>query len=254
MPGRVAGKVAIVTGGANGMGAAEAAMLAREGAKVCIMDVRADLSGPVLKRIADEGGDAFFEEGNVTSEDDWKRVIAATVSRYGKLDILVNNAGIGARQYDPESVEDWHHVMNVNMTSMFIGTKLAVKEMIKAGGGAIVNLASISSLVADGGNNPVYGASKGAVWNYTKQAAALYAKNNIRVNSVHPGFMPRMIQRNDEKVDPAEVAFAEKLKWVPMGRIGTVDEIAYGVLFLASDEASYITGTELVIDGGFTAM
>ncbi|MBX3568048.1 MAG: glucose 1-dehydrogenase [Rhizobiaceae bacterium] len=253
MPGRVAGKVAIVSGGANGMGAAEAAMLAREGAKVCIMDVREDLAAPVVERIRDAGGEVIFVQGDVTSEDDWKRVIAETVEAFGKLTILVNNAGIGARLYDPESVEDWHHVMDVNMTSVFIGTKLAVKEMIKAGGGAIVNIASIASFIAEGGN-PVYGASKSAVWNYTKQAAVLYAKNNIRVNSVHPGFMPRMIQRNNEVVDPSEIAFAEKLKWVPMGRIGTVDEIAYGVLFLASDEASYITGTELMIDGGFTAM
>jgi NAD(P)-dependent dehydrogenase (short-subunit alcohol dehydrogenase family) len=254
MVGRLKDKVAIVTGGANGMGAAEAAMFAREGAKVTIMDVRADLAEPVVKRIRDEGGTVQFIEGNVTSEDDWSRAIRATVEAYGKLNILVNNAAIGARQYDFESVNDWRHVMDVNVTSVFIGTKLSVKEMRKAGGGSIINIASIASLSGDAENNPVYGTSKGAVWNYTKQCAAIYAKDNIRVNSVHPGFMPRMIQRNNEKVESSEVAFADKLAQVPLGRIGTVDEIAYGVLFLASDEASYITGTELVIDGGFLAL
>lgn len=253
MPGRLKDKIAIISGGANGMGAAQAAMFAREGAKVTIMDVRADLAEVVMTRIATEGGVAQFVEGNVTSEDDWKRVIETTTEAYGKLNILVNNAGIGARQFDFDSVADWRHVMDVNATSAFIGTKLSVPEMRKAGGGAIVNIASITSLSADAGNNPVYGASKGALWNYTKQAAAIYAKDNIRVNSVHPGYMPRMLQRFEEDIKPAEVAFAANIAKVPLGRIGTVDEIAYGVLFLASDEASYITGAELVIDGGFLA-
>jgi NAD(P)-dependent dehydrogenase (short-subunit alcohol dehydrogenase family) len=255
MPGRLNDKVTIISGGANGMGAAQATLFAREGAKVTIMDVRADLAADVMKRIKAEGGTAQFVEGNVTSEDDWKRVIQKTVDAYGRLNILVNNAGIGARHYDFESVDDWRHVMDVNATSVFIGTKLSVKEMRKIGGGAIVNIASIASLSGDAVNNPVYGTSKGAVWNYTKQCAAFYAKDNIRVNSVHPGFMPRMLPRNaDVKVDPPEVAFADKIAQIPLGRIGTVDEIAYGVLFMASDEASYITGTELIIDGGFLAL
>ena len=254
MTDRLKGKVAIVTGGANGMGAAQAAMFAREGARVTIMDVRADLAEAVMARIKAEGGTAQFVEGDVTKEADWTRVIEATIRAYGKLEILVNNAGIGARHYDYESVDDWRHVMDVNATSVFIGTKLCVKEMRKAGGGAIVNIASIASLVGDAVNNPVYGTSKGAVWNYTKQCAAMYAKDGIRANSVHPGFMPRMLQRDNIEVPSPEVAFASSVAQVPLGRIGTVDEVAYGVLFLASDEASYITGTELVIDGGFLAL
>jgi NAD(P)-dependent dehydrogenase (short-subunit alcohol dehydrogenase family) len=174
-----------------------------------------------------EGGEARFEQGDVTSEDDWKRVLQTTVDLYGKLDILVNNAGIGAHHFDFESVEDWRHVMDVNMTSVFTGTKPSVKEMRKSGGGAIVNIASIASLSGGAVNNPAYSTSKGAVWNYSKQCAAIYAKDNIRVNSVHPGFMPRMLQHNDEKVPPPEVAFAEKLAQIPLGRIGTVDEVAY---------------------------
>ena len=194
---------------------------------------------------------AIFQRADVTKEGDWTNAIASTIDAFGKVDILVNNAGIGARQFDPESVDDWRTVMDVNLTSMFIGTKLCVKQMRRNGGGSIVNIASIASFSGDAENNPVYGTSKGAVWNYTKQCASLYAKDNIRVNSVHPGFMPRMLQRNDEKVDPAEIAFAHKLKLIPLGRIGKLEEVAYGVLFLASDEASYITGTDLVIDGGF---
>ncbi len=254
MTGRLNGKVAIISGGANGMGAAEVAMFAKEGAKVCVLDVREDLAQPVLDRVGREGGTAIFERVDVSNEDDWVRAISKTTQKFGRLDILVNNAGIGARDYDFESVDDWNHVMKINMTSVFIGTKLAVKEMRRVGKGSIVNIASIASLSGDAVNNPVYGVSKGAVWNYTKQCAAMYGKDNIRVNSVHPGFMPRMLQKDNKPVVPSEVAFKDKMEQIPLGRIGTVDEVAYGVVFLASDEASYITGTELVIDGGFLVL
>lgn len=253
MPDRVKDKVAIVSGGANGMGAADARLLSREGAAVTIMDLRADLAEPVVTEIRAAGGRVQFVQGDVTSEDDWNRVIGDTVSAFGKLDILVNNAGIGARNFDPDSVADFRRVMDVNMTSVFIGTKLAAHEMRKAGGGSVVNISSIQGVVGDPDNNPVYATSKGAIRIYTKAAANWYARDRIRVNSVHPGYMPRMLQPNDEKVTPSDIAFASSVAWVPMGRIGTVEEVANAVLFLASDEASYTTGAELYVDGGFLA-
>jgi 3(or 17)beta-hydroxysteroid dehydrogenase len=250
---RVKGKVAIVSGGANGMGAAESKLLAAEGAAVTVMDVREDLARPVVDDIEKKGGRVIFVRGDVTKEDDWKTVIETTVATFGKLDILVNNAGIGARQFDPDSLEGWRTVMDVNVTGVFLGTKLAVHQMRKVGGGSIVNISSIAGFVGDPGNNPVYPTSKGAVRIYSKAAAVWYAKDNIRINSVHPGFMPRMLQPNDEKVTPSEIAWAENIAWVPMKRIGTVEEVAYAVLYLASDESSYCTGIELVVDGGFLA-
>ncbi|GKY87042.1 SDR family NAD(P)-dependent oxidoreductase [Sinisalibacter aestuarii] len=251
MTARLKGKVAVVTGGANGMGAAQAAMMAREGAKVCIMDVRDDLAAPVLERILDADGEAMFHRGDVTREADWEEVLAAVVARYGRLDILVNNAGIGANRLDPDSVDDWKTVMEINVMGAAIGTRLAVPIMRAGGGGAIVNISSIAAFAAFEDANPVYATSKGALWTYTRQAALTHAKDGIRVNSIHPGLMPRMLQPGNPALSDAEQGRADKLGHVPLRRLGHPDEVAYGVVFLASDEASYVTGSSLVIDGGY---
>ena len=253
MPGRVQEKVAIVTGGAHGMGAAAAILFAKEGAKVCIMDIRKELADSILQQIKDIGGEAIFQQGDVTNERDWIKTIAATIEAFGKVNILVNNAGIGPSQLDPANVDDWRTFLDVNATSAFVGTKLCAKKMCEAGGGAIVNIGSIAAFVGLGEVNPAYGASKGALLSYTKQCACIYGKDNIRVNSVHPGLMPRMLQVDGRPQLPAEIAYKDRLPLIPLGRIGVAEEVAYGVLFLASDEASYITGSDLVIDGGYLA-
>ena len=248
---RLEGKVAIITGGAHGMGAEECRIFAREGAKVVIADILEEEGKQLEAEIAESGGDAVFVRVDVTNEDDWQNAVATTVSRYGKLDTLVNNAGI-ARPHTPEDLrtEDWDDLMDINAKGVFLGMKYAIPEMQKAGGGAIVNISSISGIVGQTQVHMGYNASKGAVRIVTKSAAVQYAKDGIRVNSVHPGMMPPMrssiaVQRPGSR--DALIA------GVPMGRAGKREEVGYAVLFLASDEASYITGAELVVDGGFTA-
>jgi len=250
---RLQDKVAIVSGGASGMGAAEVVLFAREGAKVVILDLREDLAESVVLKRGSGDGEIVFVQGDVTQEAAWEQAVKTTINAFGRLDILINNAGISPLGLDPDSLKDWHHVMDVNMTSAFLGTKYASKAMQKSGGGSIVNIASILTFVGDGNLGPSYGASKGALWSFTKQCALRYAKDGIRVNSVHPGYMPRMLQRDGAQAPPIEVAMADRYAKIPLGRTGRVEEVAYGVLFLASDEASYITGTHLVIDGGFLA-
>ena len=257
MPDRVKDKVAIVTGGASGLGEAEAKLLAREGAKVCIMDLREDLANPIVETITKDGGQAIFVKGDVSQEADWHRVVATTTDCFGSLNILVNNAGVAGRYFDAESVEDWRKIMDINMTSVFIGTKSCVGAMRKSGGGAIVNISSVFGIVALRNSNPAYSSSKGAIRIYTKASACAYAADNIRVNSVHPGFMQKMLAP-DPTYGPSEGQYqqvnnSKQLERVPLGRIGMPIEVANGVVFLASDEASYITGAELNIDGGFLA-
>ena len=247
---RLEGKVAIVTGGAHGMGAVEAKMLAAEGASVVIADVLEDEGHAVEAEIAEAGGEGMFVRMDVTSEADWESTVASTVSRFGKLDVLVNNAGIsGTIGHQQLSTEAWDRIMEVNAKGVFLGIKYAIPEMQKAGGGSIVNISSISGFIGQEQLHPAYNASKGAVRILTKSAAVQYAQEGIRVNSVHPGSMPPM--RTAAAVDPDRRR--RVLEEIPMGRVGRREEVAYGVLFLASDEASYITGTELVIDGGFLA-
>ena len=248
---RLEGKVAIITGGANGMGAEECRIFAREGAKVVIADILEEEGKQVEAEIAEAGGDAVFVRLDVTSEDNWAAVIEATLSRYGKLDTLVNNAGI-ARPHTPEDlrVEDWDDLMNINAKGVFLGMKYAIPEMQKAGGGSIVNISSISGMVGQRAVHMGYNASKGAVRIVTKSAAVQYAQDGIRVNSVHPGMMPPMLT---SAASTPEIR-SEMLAGVPMGRPGRREEVGNAVLFLASDEASYITGAELVVDGGLTAV
>ena len=249
---RLQGKVALVTGSANGMGEAEARIFAREGAKVVVADLMEEAGQQVAASIVESGGEAQFIRLDVTQEEDWQEVVSTAVTRYGKLDILVNNAGIsGSGDPDLLKTETWDRLMDINAKGVFLGMKTAIPEMIKSGGGAIVNISSISGFIGQDSIHMGYNASKGAVRIMTKSAAVQYAKHGIRVNSVHPGMMPPM-QTSVASADPARRQ--ERLKLVPMGRRGERDEVGYAVLFLASDEASYITGTELVVDGGYLAL
>ena len=249
---RLEGKVAIITGGANGMGAEECRIFAREGAKVVIADVVEEQGRQVEAEIAEAGGDAVFMKLDVTSESNWAEAVEATVARYGKVDILVNNAGIsGTHDEDTMSTQAWERFMDINAKGVFLGMKSVIPQMQEAGGGAIVNISSISGIVGQSGNHMGYNASKGAVRIVTKSAAVQFAQDGIRVNSVHPGTMPPM--RSSAAARNQEV-ISGTLDTVPMGRRGRVEEVGNAVLFLASDEASYITGAELVVDGGLTAV
>ena len=241
---RLEDKVAIVTGAAHGMGEAEARLFAQEGAKVVVADVLGVQAEAVAADIRAGGGEAIA----ATSEPAWVALIEKTVACYGRLDILVNNAGIsGSSVGDPDGLEGWHRIIAVNQTSVFLGTKLAAEQMAKTGGGSIVNISSIMGFVGSTSGHPAYHASKGAVRIYSKAAAVRYGPSGVRVNTVHPGYMPPMLNATnaDERAD--------KIAATPLRRIGKPIEVAYGVLFLASDEASFVTGTELVIDGGFIA-
>jgi len=246
---RLEGKVALITGAASGMGRSEAEIFAREGAKVVVADVL-DAEG---KTVADGiGANARYVHLDVTSEPAWEQVIATTVAQLGKLDILVNNAGISGT-FDPDimGTAAWDKLMDVNAKGVFLGMKHALPAMVKAGAGSIVNISSVSGFVGQLGIHMAYNASKGAVRLMTKSAAVQYARKGVRVNSVHPGVLPAM-RTSKLTADPT---YRDKmLAAVPMGRAGRVEEVAYAVLFLASDEASYITGTELVVDGGWLAM
>ena len=248
---RLEGKVAIITGGAHGMGAVEAILFAKEGAKVVVADIREDDARKVEAEIAEAGGEAMVVILDVSKEDQWEQAIADVIAKFGKLDILVNNAGIsGSGEKDFGSTAAWDQLMDINAKSVFLGMKHAIPEMEKVRGGAIVNISSISGVVGQSYVHPGYNASKGAVRLVTKAAAVQHAKSGIRVNSVHPGSMPPMLTsgaRGDGGSQDARMAA------IPMGREGQPIEVANAVLFMASDEASYITGTELMVDRGFTA-
>jgi 3(or 17)beta-hydroxysteroid dehydrogenase len=246
---RLAGKVAIISGAASGMGAATARMFAREGAKVVI----ADLLEHEGRQIADSiGASARFELLDVTQEESWAAVVTATTRHFSKLDVLVNNAGIsGSGEQDFYSTEAWHRIMAVNATGVFLGTKYAVPAMVASGGGSIINLSSIAGIIGSEHVHMAYNASKAAVRLMTKSVAVQHAKDKIRANSVHPGVMPPM-RTSGRTADPA--VRAERMRFIPMRRPGEVDEVAYAILFLASDESSYITGSEIHVDGGAIAI
>ena len=247
--GRLDGKVAIISGGARGQGEVEAKLFAQEGARVVFGDILDEEGKQVEAAIREAGGEATYVHLDVTKEADWQQAVAAAVSTYGKLDILVNNAGILRRDgIEETSRELWDTVMAVNATGVFLGTKHAIPEMRKAGGGSIVNISSVSGMVALGG--PAYNASKGAVRVFTKVTAIRHADDNIRCNSIHPGPV-RAPMTETTYSDPDMLA--QRLRSMPLGRLGTSEDIAYGVLYLASDEAAFMTGSELVIDGGYTA-
>ena len=246
---RLAGKVAIISGAAHGMGAEESRLFVREGAKVVIADILEEEGKRLEAELQATGGEALFVRTDVTSENDWRHVVQATVARFGQLDILVNNAGLSSTSVpDPMDTDGWRRIMEVNATGVFLGTKYAIPAMQRVRGGAIVNISSIMGFVGGEGGHPAYHASKGAVRIFTKAMAVKYGPDGIRANSVHPGFMPPMRSSH-----PDPEAREEQVQLTPLRRIGKPIEVAYGVLFLASDEASFITGTELVIDGGFIA-
>ena len=246
---RLEGKVALISGGARGLGAAEARLFAREGAKVGIADIREQEACALEAEIRESGGDAMYIRLDVTDERQWADAVHQMMTVYGRLDILVNNAGILEHgTVEETTAESWDRTMDVNSRGVFLGTKAAIPAMRESGGGSIVNISSVAGLI--GGLMTAYNASKGAVRLLTKSTAVQYAAEGIRVNSVHPG---------PTDTDMLNVFFREegarerRAADTPIPRLGEPDDIAYGVLFLASDESSYMTGAELVIDGGNSA-
>ena len=254
---RVDGKVAIVTGGASGMGAADAEVLVREGASVVVADLNEADGRAVAERV---GGDAVFMKLDVTDEANWQQVIASTVEKFGRLDILVNNAGVLAMGTVVDTtLESWRMINAVNSEGVFLGCKHAIPAMVESGGGSIINMSSVAGLKG-AASLAAYNATKGGVRLFTKGVALECGQNrwNIRVNSVHPGIIntPIWTKVNSEFLPEGENAvdvdgMAETS--VPTGVLGQPLDIANGVLFLASDESQYITGTELVIDAGLSA-
>lgn len=248
---RLAGKVALISGGARGQGAAEARLFTQEGAKVVFGDILDAAGKQVETEIRAHGGEATYVHLNVTREQDWQHAVQLAESQYGKLDILVNNAGIAIHGTIEETTEDdWDHLMGINMKGVFLGTKYALPAMRRAGRGSIINISSGAGIAPAPGTSAAYAASKGGVRLFTKATAVQHAKDNIRCNSVHPGPIDTPMVRGPQ-TDPDRVETL--IGRVPLGRLGTAEEVAYGVLYLASDEASFVTGSELVIDGGRTA-
>jgi 3(or 17)beta-hydroxysteroid dehydrogenase len=252
--GRVEGKVALVTGAGMGLGRAAALMLAREGACVVITDVREKEGRDTADAIVESGAEAMFIRQDVSIEADWKDVVASTLRRFGKLDILVNNAGVlFAGSVGETTLEQWRSLMAVNCDGVFLGTKHAIAAM-KDKGGSIINISSVAGLVGLP-NLGAYNASKGAVRLFTKAAALECAKDGgrIRVNSIHPGgiWTPMLEQFIGKEGETQADAAAAAMH--PVGHAGEPDDIAYGVLYLASDESKFVTGADLVIDGGYTA-
>ena len=261
---RVKGKVAIITGAAGGLGKAEALLLAREGAKVVVTDILETEVKIFAEEIRREGGEAIFVRHDVTSEEDWSEVIKQTLSAFGRLDVLVNNAGILiSKAIVDMSLEDWRRVTSINLDGVFLGTKHAIGAMKKSGGGSIINISSMAGLVGMGGNSSAYSASKGGVRLFTKASALQCSKAghdyNIRVNSVHPGFiLTSMLEKvMRATVETTGVSYEEAKKMrenaTMIGCLGEPEDVAYAVLYLASDESKYVTGAELVVDGGYTA-
>jgi len=248
---RLDGKVALITGAASGMGASMARRFAGEGAKVVVADLLDDEGKQVVADITRANGAAIFCHLDVSSEAEWQAVVDAALAEYGKLDILVNDAGLsGSAVEDLFDTAAWDLLMSVNARGAFLGMKFAIPVMKAAGGGSIVNISSISGVTGQNQIHVGYNASKGAIRTLTKAAAVQHGADNIRVNSVHPGLMPPM--RSSGRTANPEVR-ARMLRQVPMGRAGRPEEVANAVLFLASDEASYITGAELYVDGGYLA-
>lgn len=245
---RLLGKVALITGAARGQGAVEARLFSEEGASLILTDVLEDDVSVVAKEISSLGGEAVALGHDVSNSADWQRAVEQAERSFGGLDILVNNAGIVAREGVEDTTQEvWDRVVSVNQMGVWLGMKSAIPTLRRRGGGSIVNLSSIYGIVG-GGGAAAYQASKGAVRLLSKTAAIEYAQAGIRVNSIHPGLVDTPMQQGlDEQAESALLAKT------PMGRKGSAEEIAWGVLFLASDESSYITGSELVIDGGYTA-
>jgi cyclopentanol dehydrogenase len=250
--GKLDGKVALISGGARGQGAAEAETFAREGAKVVFGDILDAEGQKVEAAIRAGGGEAVYVHLDVTDEADWQRAVQLAVGRYGGLHILINNAGIVIPRVriEDRTVAEWDRVMAVNARGVFLGTRAAIPAMRRAGGGSIVNISSVAGIGQSLHQEPAYAASKGAVRIFTKVTAAQHAADKIRCNSVHPG--PVDTEMLHSAMPDPEV-LRRRLERVPLGRMGTVAEVVTAVLYLASDDAAYVTGSELVIDGGALA-
>ncbi len=253
---RVADKVAIVTGGAHGIGLATCRILAREGAKVAVTDIDRAEGESQTDALVRDGATAGFWQLNVAEESQVERVFREVRDAFGPVTVLVNNAGIAGVDKPTHEIEleEWEQLMAVNVRGTFLCTKHAIPQMRAAGGGSIVNLSSIYGMISDA-NLPPYHASKGAVRLMAKTDALLYAADGIRVNSVHPAFIwtPLVEQMAQEDSEGPEAYRRRVGALHPIGKIGEPDDIAYGILYLASDEAKFVTGSELVIDGGYTA-
>ena len=248
---RLEGKVALISGGARGQGAVEARLFAQEGARVVIGDILEDEGRQLEAEINELGGSCVFVNLDVTSEDDWQNAVNIAVERFGKLDVLVNNAGIFKMgSVEGTSSELWDEIMDINGKGVFLGTKAAIPEMRKAGGGSIVNISSVAGLIGSH-YSAAYTASKGAVRLLTKSTAVQYAKEGIRANSIHPGVIETPMTAGNLLAN--EEARQRTIARHPLGRYGQPEDVAFGALFLASDESSFMTGSELVIDGGLTA-
>ena len=253
---RLEGKVALISGGARGMGAAEAKLFSREGAKVVIADVLEDAGRQTEAEINETGGDAIFVRLDVTSADDWDAAVARAVEQFGKLDVIVNNAGVSSRvSIEDTTVEEWDRVMDINAKGVFLGTKAAIAQMkAQGGGGSVINISSISGNIGQENVAAAYNSSKGAVRIFSKSAAVQYAPDGIRVNTIHPGpIQTPMTRAGWEGADTFGDSDYVPNDTAPLGRYGKPEEVAYGALYLASDESSYVTGAELVIDGGYMA-
>jgi 3alpha(or 20beta)-hydroxysteroid dehydrogenase len=245
---RLQGKVVLITGAASGLGAAQALACVTEGAKVVFGDIADKDGSQVEAQIRIAGGEAVYVHLDVTNESDWRNAISATLGRFSRLDVLMNNAGIVIPRVliEKRTVEEWDRVMAVNLRGVFLGTKHAIPQMRQAGGGSIVNISSLAGIGQSQLQEPAYATSKAAVRMLSKVTATQHAHENIRCNSLHPGptdggMLHRFL--------PDPKALEQRLKRVPMGRLARVEEIVAGVIFLASDESPYITGSELVIDG-----
>jgi len=254
--GRVEGKVAIVSGAARGLGKGIALLLAKEGAKVAVTDILEDLGKETAEEIRREGGEALFIKHDVTSEDSWSAVVKKVLSKFGKLDIMVNNAGVQIiKEIAETSLEEWRGLMSVNLDGVFLGTKHAIRAMRESGGGSIVNISSVAGIIGTADDTAAYSASKGGVRLFTKAAALECSKMghnyNIRVNSVHPGVIKTEMAVSMMEQD-AELKKRMESNH-PIGFLGEPIDIAYVVLYLASDESRLATGAEFVVDGGWTA-
>ncbi len=253
---RVDKKTAIVTGAANGIGKETSVLLARHGAKVAVTDVNDADGRQVVDEIEQSGGTAKFWHLDTSDEDNVQTVFSEIADAFGSIDILVNNAGIAGINKPTHEIsrEEWETLMNINVTGVFLCTKHAIPHMQKASGGSIINLSSIYGLVG-AADLPPYHASKGAVRLMAKNDALTYAKDNIRVNSVHPGFIwtPLVEALANDSPEGPDAFKAQLDSRHPIGHTGAPDDIAYGILYLASDESKFVTGAELVIDGGYTA-
>jgi NAD(P)-dependent dehydrogenase (short-subunit alcohol dehydrogenase family) len=248
---RAQGKVAMVTGGGAGIGRACCLRLAEEGARVVVTDISAERGDETVGQIEDKGGDGLFLRHDVTLEDQWESVVGRAREAYGGVDVLVNNAGLYLiKPLTETTVEEWNNLMAVNVTGVFLGMKHAAPSMAERGGGSIVNMSSVAGLMGVAGH-VLYGASKGAVRIMTKDAAMELGASQVRVNSVHPGYINTGMAAYGAAAAGTDIEGLGQL--YPLGRIGEPDDVANTVLFLASDEAKYLTGGEFVVDGGGSA-